>query len=365
MEKEKGITLITLVVTIVVLLIMAGVTLYMVLRDNGIVARAKEARKNYKNAQIQEEIDLTNLEVNIEQSQREKPNKIGVDQVATKNSTMNGEYASYKNPVIPKGFKAINVGNAMWGDGTQEVMWEEGLVIADATEDEVTKESQFVWIPVSDFNEFKPIEGYNDGVLQNRLSNYRNEKVTEEANYIYESVKYYGGFYIARFEAGVYGTESEAIEPTLNPADGTVKPVSKKAVNVWNSIPFGGGLIDIKATDGYQGDDREDGPVKLARSMYPDIEKIGNGNPYQLPVNLKNDTSAISTLVYGVLWDSVVRFLANIENEQVNAKYIQDSSNMGNYAKILEDGTTEIGNTIKKTGQFEVKNIYDMARQCL
>lgn len=43
-KTEKGITLVTLVVTIVVLLILAGVSINLVLGNNGIIAKAKEAK---------------------------------------------------------------------------------------------------------------------------------------------------------------------------------------------------------------------------------------------------------------------------------------------------------------------------------
>ena len=43
MKKNKGITLVALVVTIVVLLILAGVSINLVLGNNGIIAKAKEA----------------------------------------------------------------------------------------------------------------------------------------------------------------------------------------------------------------------------------------------------------------------------------------------------------------------------------
>ena len=41
----KGITLVALVVTIVVLLILAGVSINLVLGDNGIIKKAQEAKK--------------------------------------------------------------------------------------------------------------------------------------------------------------------------------------------------------------------------------------------------------------------------------------------------------------------------------
>lgn len=46
-KKEKGITLVALVVTIVVLLILAGVSISLVLGNNGIVKKAQDAKTNY------------------------------------------------------------------------------------------------------------------------------------------------------------------------------------------------------------------------------------------------------------------------------------------------------------------------------
>ena len=43
LKNKKGITLVALVVTIVVLLILAGVSINLVLGNNGIIAKAKEA----------------------------------------------------------------------------------------------------------------------------------------------------------------------------------------------------------------------------------------------------------------------------------------------------------------------------------
>ena len=53
--QERGITLIALVVTIVILLILAGVTLNIALSDNGLFNKAKKAAEDYKQAQSEEE----------------------------------------------------------------------------------------------------------------------------------------------------------------------------------------------------------------------------------------------------------------------------------------------------------------------
>ena len=43
-KKQKGITLIALVVTIVILLILSGISLNIVLGNNGIITKAQEAK---------------------------------------------------------------------------------------------------------------------------------------------------------------------------------------------------------------------------------------------------------------------------------------------------------------------------------
>ncbi len=52
--KEKGITLIALVVTIIILLILAGVTLNMAMSGDGLFSRARDAADKYKKAQEDE-----------------------------------------------------------------------------------------------------------------------------------------------------------------------------------------------------------------------------------------------------------------------------------------------------------------------
>lgn len=61
---DQGITLIALVITIIVMLILAGVTINLTLGDNGIFSKAKEARNKYEDARQNEsnEIEkMTNL----------------------------------------------------------------------------------------------------------------------------------------------------------------------------------------------------------------------------------------------------------------------------------------------------------------
>ena len=62
LKNKKGITLVALVVTIVVLLILAGVSINAVLGDNGIIKKANQAASITKEAEVKEAINRTILE---------------------------------------------------------------------------------------------------------------------------------------------------------------------------------------------------------------------------------------------------------------------------------------------------------------
>lgn len=64
-NKQGGITLIALVVTIVVLLILAGVSINLVLGNNGLINKAKEAKEKIETAQIVEDLNMKMLEEEI------------------------------------------------------------------------------------------------------------------------------------------------------------------------------------------------------------------------------------------------------------------------------------------------------------
>ena len=57
-KQEKGITLIALVITIVVLLILAGVSISLVLNNNGVISKAKDAKNSTEKGQAQDEVNL-------------------------------------------------------------------------------------------------------------------------------------------------------------------------------------------------------------------------------------------------------------------------------------------------------------------
>lgn len=71
MKKEQGVTLVALVVTIIVLIILAGVSINLIIGDNGIITIAKKARENTELARIEEETSLNELYSQISSADNE------------------------------------------------------------------------------------------------------------------------------------------------------------------------------------------------------------------------------------------------------------------------------------------------------
>lgn len=98
LEQEKAITLISLVITIIVLLILAGITIATLTGDNGIITKALEAREKTEMAAIEEQLRLAQLslkikaetesgKITIEDLVKELENQ-GVDDVTVKDGSL-------------------------------------------------------------------------------------------------------------------------------------------------------------------------------------------------------------------------------------------------------------------------------------
>ena len=160
--KERGITLIALVVTIVVLLILAGVSLNAIFSENGIIKRAQDAQNKMNNAQESDLNALNDLDkwINNQVNGITGGGTTGGDanpSTTPKISTLVGTVVdkntkaedAYGNKItIPKGFKVVAhgtvAGSATYtysGDNIPAV--QDGIVIENGTDG-----NQFVWVPV-------------------------------------------------------------------------------------------------------------------------------------------------------------------------------------------------------------------------
>ena len=188
-KKNKGITLIALVVTIVVLLILAGISISMLTGQNGILNRASEAKEKTEKAQADEEETIKNYE-NI------------------MNAYADGlPIGEGTTPYLPN-----NTFTKKEGDLNT------GLVIQDANQNE------YVWVEVpttiydnTEYNSSgakKPqnSEDYTniEACLKEYTANYANSSYsdtnssfTEQYQAMLKSVYTNGGFWIGRYEAGL------------------------------------------------------------------------------------------------------------------------------------------------------------------
>ena len=162
-KQEKGITLIALVVTIVVLLILAGLSVNALFGNSGIIEKAKDAQNKMDQA-TQNDLDSINELNNWIDGKINGTtggNTTGGDDnpstTTTKISTLVGTVVdkntkaedAYGNKItIPKGFKVVAHGTAAGsatytysGDNIPAV--QDGIVIENGTD-----KNQFVWVPV-------------------------------------------------------------------------------------------------------------------------------------------------------------------------------------------------------------------------
>ena len=326
--KEKGITLIALVVTITVLIILATVSVNTVLGDNGIIKRAQKARDSYQNSSTSEDEHMKQLANEMAEYDEDNTTK---NPTAGTTVAKPGTWTSSQVTPIADG----NGGTVPLPSGFYYVGGDisTGLVISDKQGDTMTASgvnmgNQFVWIPVSseadltrtnfDANGKPTTENPSIGASSTLCEEpYSSGYATEASEYntMKTQVLKYGGFYIGRFEAGVNST-------TLRDDVTTAQTVvCKKGVAPYNYVPWGKDMNDASEVEG------KSGAVYLAKNF----------------ASQYNYTSVTSTLIYGCQWDAMCR-------------YIGDSQR-----------TTPTTGSFALTGSVESdvsKNIYDFAGNC-
>ncbi len=235
-RKNKGITLIALVITIIVLLILAAVTINLTLGERGIFTIAQQAAKETKLAQEKEEAELDRGQAILSEYNGTAVGK----KDSSKNRTLSGKTEetayTYKNPIIPQGFTAVDDGAAWYyvDEAQTEVKgWNDGLVIEDE------EGNQFVWVPVDEEKvkyEMKDWEGSTVALNGTEVTVSLPNGVDSEESQINK----YHGFYVARYEAGYEKAENETDKAQGDTAKNnkTDKPLSKYGVKVWNFIEW-------------------------------------------------------------------------------------------------------------------------------
>ena len=325
-NKDKGITLIALVITIIILLILAGISIS-ALTNQGLFKNAKAAQNATEKAEKEQGQRLNEYEDEINKylnnlNEDKKEVKLVADNInKVLSTTDNTELKDAKNNkiVVPAGFKIVN--------GATTV--DKGIVIEDVTET-ATKGSQFVWVPVGtitkangttvtitlgryDFNSTTGVESaYSGSYIEedandtSTLKKYGNTIAKNITNFK-KSVAQNGGYYIGRYEART--------ATARNATGNALTQITEKGTeNVYNWV------TQLQA-------------AQLSQNMY-------------------NSDKFTSDLINSYAWDTATVF---IQNCGTNSKYsIQNSLN----TSLAQTGT----NSLTDASKIDVQcNIYDMA----
>ena len=383
MKKNKGITLIALIITIIILLILVGVSLNLLIKGDlfGSAEKAVEGT-NAKVEEQQTAVDelmgeLDEVEKEIEEQQRQQEEAEKQKNLPGTRVSENTKYIrDGKTAWIPKGFTVSGI--------KSEQSIDNGLVIYDIPEgitpdwsnpDSVkTKYNQFVWIPVevtasdteTSIEAFKRsawtanaetggerTTGLNTSFTEPNATNDTDDKtgIAKQIANLTKSIYKHGGFYIGRYEAGSKTPRTSS--------SGVTEIGIKQDMYPYIYVKWGDSMSSIGTT----------GAVYLSNSLY-------NTKEY----------GATSMLCTGACWDSMLDFIKDSEHS------VTDSTKWGNYSNsetfeitrgayaVYNNNTlgsfNNVGSKYSKmkntsilltTGATErncSKNIYDVAGNC-
>ena len=245
-KERRGVTLIALVITIIVLLILAGVTIAMLTGDNGIISKAMQAKNKTEEARKTEEAGLKKIENYINGKSAEAG--VGIqDLKSIKSDGTEGEVIGEKVSDGAEGVVPVPNGFYYVGGTVKS-----GAVISDnlADKDKYKGQevvgtdlsgNQFVFIPVNGedlkYEQDHTYDGKHEYAYTSALSGWTDvsdswsDDSGEQA-----SVKNYGGFFIGRYEAGYPDEIKEGTIVNFKNSATEKVPVSKAGVAAWNLV---------------------------------------------------------------------------------------------------------------------------------
>ena len=328
MKNNKGITLVALVVTIVVLLILAGVSINAVLGDNGIIAKAKDAKTKSAEATQNDLISMNELAQQLEEQINGSAGGSGTD------TKVPAEATAETAPYFPDNTFTKKEGTI-----------DKGLVIQDGSGNE------YVWVVVPRTTAVYATTGLGKTTftdtdytnietdLQNYTSTYRNgtrysdtwaadtdnvgwltsDEYTELKNKMLKSVYLNGGFYVGRYEAGIDATTgTNRTSNTDKNSEGKYITPSTTPVTKADAYPY----------------------TYVTRTQAQNIAS-----------NVSSGTKT-SSLMFGVQWDLVLAFMHNKGNI-ADSKLTSNSTTIGNYMNSTFQ--------LSQTGQYAVYSNYSLS----
>ena len=377
--KERGITLIALVVTIVVLLILAGVSINAIFSENGIIKRAQDAQNKMNNAQESDLNALNDLDkwINNQVNGITGGGTTGGDanpSTTPKISTLVGKVVdkntkaedAYGNKItIPKGFKVVAhgtvAGSATYtysGDNIPAV--QDGIVIENGTDG-----NQFVWVPVGTIKNKNNTTNTitlgryefdsNTGALKSntpvQVASVENctQEVTINTNYKELSV----------FRAGNSATDSTAQNATARNLEEFIS--TTLANGGYYIARFEASGTASKITSKYNqtvlGNITQPNAAKVAREMYGEVKE-------------NNELVYASDLVNSYAWDTAIVFIQTYSgktdyashNESITTKaFTATGKNNDKYCNIWDMS----GNAFEWTTEYSTKSVDSIFRPCV
>ena len=367
-----------MVVTIVVLLILAGISISLVVGDNGLIRKSKDAKKQYEEAQANELAMTDEAGDLIDETVTgvAKPVKVPVGTKASKNGTIDGKEGNSYNPTIPAGYIPVNTETSDWGDGSSSPSQDSvdhGLVIRDENDNE------WVWIPVDSTTLGKMVETSTEAktlcgtaVTTNKYSktitigkDNNTETISRTTPGTSTSDSYREPDLVVKYDA------QDTYYKTILGETGTKEQLAKLFVAEYNEMitsiaKYGGFYIGRYELSGTVTDPTEKSGVTLTKANWYNLYNACRSSKLQASDKVKTQ------MIWGIQWDVACDFIAN-KGEQKN---IKDSSNWGNYSDSTGNAkvtVTENGTETKKYGSkqntgyseyWKANNIYDLAGNC-
>ena len=385
-KNTNGITLIALVITIIVLLILASVSIVMLTGQNGILTQAQKAKTATEQSGAKERVALAvtsaiaqtrdgtltidNLKTEIENNggnleNTEFPTLANIDNnkffvksdgsvlkykkmaeisgQETENTATKDSFGNYI--VVPAGFKVINT--------TDNVT--DGIVVEDVSH-EATAGSQFVWIPVGDV--IKDNSGNTENITLSRYTFADDSAGTPTDQGSNEIIDDYDSNYRhIEINTSVYGNMT-AKENMENEESGF-----RKSVKDNNGYYIGRyEARDKNATSSRTDSSSKTNAVVCTANNYI-YNYVTQLDAATLSRSMYNDSNFESDLINSYAWDTAILFLQKFDNrsnkENLKAYSRQNSLN-------TEDIPSSQGtNNLEASNQDIICNVWDMASNCL
>ena len=342
LKNQRGITLVALVITIVILIILATITINYAFGDDGLIKKAQYAKDISANSTKHEEESMSNLVEYMNEMLIEPVLEIDVAH-ARENGTKFEDTTAIRDDLgnviyVPGGFKIAQ------DSGTKV---EEGIVIEDATES-ATKGNQFVWIPVGIYNVSKSIN--STGILINDLTRrqWSNiENAVQEPETIEENGVATGAWSVTNY----YGEENEnscTINGNINSINAFKASATQKSTE--NEKGHGGFYIG-------RFEQSEDNESKMNKIPYSNLlrdtakneaEEMYSGNEF-----------VTSELMSSYAWDTALNFICQT-NVGDGKGYVLATTTSVNRANIKTNNQSKTGEyTVDGKVVDKYSNIYD------